>query len=636
MLWLWFLIFIAVAGFAVYLLVLTARRIARGFRQGLRDDDQAERPSLRSVLFRTVLLTLLVLFVLEAALLSHNQRDQEYPVSEGMAQLRVAQNDGAPWLDQAAQTAIEAALRKGIGGNPGGQGGLNLNVPGMAAGSLLPPSAVATLRRQGWVVGVAPVDGQQHHYVAWRTTKNDAVYYDYVVPAWYWSLFQYLWTLVFGVAILSPFAAVAAWYLNRRIVKPVQQVADASVVLADGGQPMPIPTKAPRELSVLAGSFNDMAARLRRAQDTERDFLLSVGHELKTPLTAIDGYAELLADGAVEPQQAAEVLTLESARLRRLIGDLLDLARIDRSEFSVLDEPVDLAVTAAEVRERFETLAATLGVKLQIDAPEPAAALGDGGRLLQVASNLVENALRVTPSGGGQVRVVARPGLLEVSDTGPGLSAEDVEHAFERFYLHRKYSGPEVGTGLGLAIVKELVEAMGGDVDAVSEPGVGSTFRVRLRAANTAVPQEGRSTVSKAHSETVQVPAVRSEAGHAWAWFAVWLAVGGALAFSIVDGLAFGLLVLPFAIVAVMLLIVRHHFDRSAWGLLCGAGLLSLYVAYVQRKGPGTVSWHTATASGADTYMDPRPWLIVGLLLIVVGVAAFLWRRHSVTRGVAR
>jgi len=635
MIWLWFLIFIVVAGFAVYLLVLTARRFARGFRQGLRGDDQAERPSLRSVLFRTVLLTLLVLFVLEAALLSHNQRDQQYPVSQGMLQVRDAQSHGATWLDEQAQTAIEAALRKGINGNPGSEGELDFSAPGMATGSLLPPSAVATLRRQGWVVGVAPVGGQEHDYVAWRTTKNHAVYYDYVVPAWYWSLFQYLWTLVFGVAILSPFAAVAAWYLNRRIVKPVQQVADASVVLADGGQPMPIPTKAPRELSVLAASFNDMAVRLRRAQDTERDFLLSVGHELKTPLTAIDGYAELLADGAVEPQQAGEVLGLESARLRRLIGDLLDLARIDRSEFKVLDEPVDLAVTAAEVAERFETLAATLGVTLKIDAPEPAPARGDGGRLLQVASNLVENALRVTPSGG-QVRVVARPGLLEVSDTGPGLSAEDVEHAFERFYLHRKYSGPEVGTGLGLAIVKELAEAMGGDVDAVSEPGVGSTFRVRLRAANAAVLQEGRSTVSNAHSETVQAPAVRSGAGHAWAWFAVWLVVGGALAFSIVDGLAFGLLVLPFAIVAGMLLIARHHFDRSAWGLLCGAGLLSLYVAYVQRKGPGTVSWHTATASGADTYMDPRPWLVAGVLLIVVGVAAFLWHRRSVANGAAR
>jgi hypothetical protein len=83
----------------------------------------------------------------------------------------------------------------------------------------------------------------------------------------------------------------------------------------------------------------------------------------------------------------------------------------------------------------------------------------------------------------------------------------------------------------------------------------------------------------------------------------------------------------------VVLLIVLHHFDRSTWGLLCGIGLLSLYVAYVQRKGPGTVSWHTATASGTDTYLDPRPWLVAGLLLIVVGIAAFFWRRRKVAMG---
>ena len=142
--------------------------------------------------------------------------------------------------------------------------------------------------------------------------------------------------------------------------------------------------------------------------------------------------------------------------------------------------------------------------------------------------------------------------------------------------------------------------------------------------------------MSQAHSEVVQSPAMSSEAGHAWAWFAVWLVIGGALAFSIVDGMAFGLLVLPFAVAAVVLLIVRHHFDNSAWGLLCGPGLLSLYVAYVQRKGPGTVSWHTATASGETTYMDPRPWLVAGLLLIVVGIVAFLWQRRGATREVAR
>ena len=278
-------------------------------------------------------------------------------------------------------------------------------------------------------------------------------------------------------ALLSPFAAVAAWYLNRRIVKPVQQVAEASVVLADGGTPMAIPTKAPQELSVMAQSFNRMARKLKKAQDTERDFLMSVGHELKTPLTAIDGYAELLQDGAVEPKEAADVLSAESGRLRRLITDLLDLARIDRSEFTVVDEPVDLAVTAREAVARFAGLAGTLGVALDVDAAEPAPARGDAGRLLQVASNLVENALRAT-SSGGRVEVVARPGRLSVRDTGPGLTEKDLDHAFERFYLHRKYSaGPAVGTGLGLAIVKDLTEAMGGSVEVESEPGAGARSR---------------------------------------------------------------------------------------------------------------------------------------------------------------
>ena len=122
--------------------------------------------------------------------------------------------------------------------------------------------------------------------------------------------------------------------------------------------------------------------------------------------------------------------------------------------------------------------------------------------------------------------------------------------------------------------------------------------------------------------------ATRSEARHEGVWFAVWLATGVALAFSIVDLPAFGVFTLPLAVAGVVLLAVRHRFDRSAWGLLCGVGLISLFVAYVQRKGPGVVTWHTATASGADTYLDPRPWLVAGLLLVLVGIGAFLWAQR--------
>ena len=480
MLWLWLVIFLAMAGFAVYLLVHGIRHFVRGFRQGLKGDSQPNRPSLRGVLFRTVLVTLLVLFLLWTALLEHNQQGRQWPVTEGMSELTNAQSHGATWLDSEAQTAIEAALKEAVGGNPSTNGELNLGRTAELRFTPLPASVIAPLRRQGWVVGSGRIVGKAGNYVAWRTTKNRVVFYGWVTPPWYDNLLQYVFMLVFGIAILSPFAAVAAWYLNRRIVKPVQQVAEASVVLADGGTPMAIPTKAPHELSVMALSFNRMACKLKKAQDTERDFLLSVGHELKTPLTAIDGYAELLQDGAVEAGEAAEVLSAESGRLRRLITDLLDLARIDRSEFTVVDEPVDLAVTAREAVARFESLAETLGVELVAGAEEPALVRGDAGRLLQVVSNLVENALRATGSGG-RVEIVVGQGRLSVRDTGPGLAEEDLGHAFERFYLHRKYSaGPDVGTGLGLAIVRDLTEAMGGSVDVVSEPGAGSTFTIAL------------------------------------------------------------------------------------------------------------------------------------------------------------
>jgi hypothetical protein len=111
-------------------------------------------------------------------------------------------------------------------------------------------------------------------------------------------------------------------------------------------------------------------------------------------------------------------------------------------------------------------------------------------------------------------------------------------------------------------------------------------------------------------------------------WFFAWAAVGSGFALGIS---ALGVFTIPAALLVTVLLVLRHHADRSALGILVGIGLLSLYVAYVQRKGPGTVYWHTATASGSEQYLDPRPWLVAGILLVAVGVVAFLWagRRRS-------
>ena len=257
----------------------------------------------------------------------------------------------------------------------------------------------------------------------------------------------------------------------------------AARTLARGSHPAPVPVEGAAELRTLAIAFNDLAEQLAQAREAERSFLLSVSHELKTPLTAIRGWAEALLEGAVDVNDAAETVAAEAARLERLVRDLLDLARMNRTDFSVHPSEIDLSEVAADAVRRYQQQAAAFGVALTAVSEGSAGAIADADRALQVVSNLVENALRLTPRGG-EVRVVTEPGVLRVEDTGPGLEREERERAFERFFLHERYGRERpVGTGLGLAIVKELTEAMGGRVEVVSEPGRLTAFTVRLPTA---------------------------------------------------------------------------------------------------------------------------------------------------------
>nr|MBA2462926.1 HAMP domain-containing histidine kinase [Actinomycetota bacterium] len=280
-------------------------------------------------------------------------------------------------------------------------------------------------------------------------------------------------------------------FLARAISRPVRRVAEAARMLVEEESPPPLPVEGARELVLLAESFNETAAQLARARAAERQFLLSVSHELKTPLTAIRGYAEGLSEGVLDSDEAAETIRREAARLERLVRDLLDLARMNKSEFSVQRVSIELGEVAQEVAQRYDGQAQGFGVELLVSSDGPAPALGDADRMVQAVSNLVENALRVTPPGGS-VRIVAAPGTIAVEDTGPGLQAEELPRAFERFYLYSRYGRERpVGTGLGLAIVKQLAEGMGGSVEASSEPGRLTRFVVRLPAPSV-VPQLAR------------------------------------------------------------------------------------------------------------------------------------------------
>jgi two-component system, OmpR family, sensor kinase len=288
------------------------------------------------------------------------------------------------------------------------------------------------------------------------------------------------WLAFVTAGILGGLLAVAcAALLARGIARPVLRVARASRGLADGKEPEPLPLAGPTEVRSLAESFNTMASELSRARAAERSFLLSVGHELKTPLTAIRGYSEALDEGVLTPERAVKVIRTEAARLERLIADLINLARLNQRRFDIHPDTVDLVEIARESIARHESRARDLGVQLELRNGRKALATADPDRVLQAVSNLVENALRCTPPGG-TVTVVAAPGELAVKDTGPGIAAEEIPHAFDRFFLYRRYTGQRpVGTGLGLAIVRELAHAMGGDVRVESSPA-GTEFTLTL------------------------------------------------------------------------------------------------------------------------------------------------------------
>jgi signal transduction histidine kinase len=274
-------------------------------------------------------------------------------------------------------------------------------------------------------------------------------------------------------------AAAVGAMLARSIARPVLRVASASRRLAEGDEPEALPLAGPRELRGLAESFNTMAGQLARARAAERSFLLSVSHELKTPLTAIRGYSEALDEGVLTPERAVRVIRTEAARLERLIVDLINLARLDQRRFDIHLETVDLAEIARECATRHATRARDLGVAIRVHQRRGAVARADPDRVLQAVSNLVENALRCTPAGG-TVTLASAPGKLSVRDTGPGIAPEEVPRAFERFFLYRRYDGDRpVGTGLGLAIVRELARAMGGDARVATSP-VGTEFTITL------------------------------------------------------------------------------------------------------------------------------------------------------------
>ena len=244
------------------------------------------------------------------------------------------------------------------------------------------------------------------------------------------------------------------------------------------------------ELVSLADSVNSMAARLEGSRDRERQVLLSVSHDLRTPLTSIRGYAEAIEDGvSADPASAARVIVAESRRLERLVADLLDLAKLETQHLSLRLDRVDAGSVAVAAAEAARPLAARRSVAVEVAPAAPGSALvtADPDRLGQVVANLIENAVAHAGS-----RIAVRVGhdvggsiAISIDDDGPGIPPEDLGRVFDRFYQVDRGSSARGGSGLGLAIVAELTRAMGGTVEAESPSpsGAGTRMVVHLPAA---------------------------------------------------------------------------------------------------------------------------------------------------------
>jgi two-component system OmpR family sensor kinase len=337
-------------------------------------------------------------------------------------------------------------------------------------------------KRQVWLYVAYPVGtDRQLAFAAPQTRQAVLVYFGE----------NLLRPLVEAGAAATLLAVILAVVLARSIASPLHRMAATAQAIAHGNYAQPAPVSGPDEVRALGQALNTMAREVQAAQQTQHDFVANVSHELKTPLTSIQGFAQAILDGAVSSpealQRSASIIYNEADRLRRLVEGLLDVTRLEAGHAAFRRAPLDLGLVLGATVEKFGLRAKEKGVVLQAQLPpQLPPMLGDADRLAQVFTNLLDNALKHTP-GGGRVMLlsqVAADGVnIAVTDSGEGIPAEDLQRIFERFYqVDKSRAKPEArsGVGLGLYISKEIVDAHGGTLRAESVQGVGSRFTVWL------------------------------------------------------------------------------------------------------------------------------------------------------------
>jgi signal transduction histidine kinase len=289
---------------------------------------------------------------------------------------------------------------------------------------------------------------------------------------------------------------------SRKLSAPLVKMEKATRKIAKGDLDTRVILTSKDEVGSLAQAINDLARDLKRYRDTRQEFFANISHELRTPMTYLEGYAKVLREGLYQSEeekiQYLDIIQLESSRLTRLIQDLFDLSKMEEGKYALhlewvdLTEPLESVILKMKVKARDKGLDFYTDVDNHDDLPF---VYGDGLRLEQIFFNLIDNAIRYTEKGMITIRMSAGNQdnvVIEIEDTGKGIPEDELPFIFERFYrVEKSRSRQYGGTGLGLAIVKKLVEIQGGQIQVFSQLGKGTRFEIKFPTSSKKKIREG-------------------------------------------------------------------------------------------------------------------------------------------------
>ena len=302
------------------------------------------------------------------------------------------------------------------------------------------------------------------------------------------NLQRYVMPVLAATFAATLLAIVLFFFLARQLTRPLTQMELSANAIARGNFSFRAPETGSRETRALAKSFNEMAVQMESLETSRRDFIANVSHELRSPLTSIQGYLQGIQDGTFPPEDQGKYLSValeETQRLSKLVSGLLNLSRIERDDIPLNYTDFDLNELARRVLITKEAQIEEKHIEVSVDFAEEACTVSaDRDQITQVLVNLLDNALKFTPEGGQiamSTRTDQKKAVFRISDSGPGISAEDAPHVFDRFYKADKAHTTGHGTGLGLAICKKIVEKHGEHIQlAAAETGAAFEFTLKL------------------------------------------------------------------------------------------------------------------------------------------------------------